>query len=135
MKIRLTGYAPERFLNLCSNHGILIWNMEYVEDQYEFCISLKGLRSLRPILRKTRTRFVILERVGLPFLLSRYQKRKLFFAGILLCCAMIYGMSLFVWKIEVNGNLHETDSSILKFLEGKQVYHGVLKSKDRKSVV
>ncbi|MEY8516070.1 sporulation protein YqfD [Lachnospiraceae bacterium 29-84] len=129
VKIRLTGYAPERFLNLCSNHGILIWNMEYVEDQYEFCISLKGLRSLRPILRKTRTRFVILERVGLPFLLSRYQKRKLFFAGILLCCAMIYGMSLFVWKIEVNGNLHETDSSILKFLEGKQVYHGVLKSK------
>ncbi len=64
--------------------------------------------------------------------MRRYRKRKLFFAGIALCCGLIYGMSLFVWKIEVNGNLHETDSSILKFLESKQVYHGLL---DRKSVV
>ncbi len=129
VRVRLYGYAPERFLNLCSNHDILIWNMEHVEGQYEFCISVRGVRQLRPILRKTRTKIVILERIGLPFALRRYRKRKVFFAGVALCCALIYGMSLFVWKIEVNGNLHETDSSILKFLEGKQVYHGLLKSK------
>ena len=129
VRVRLYGYAPERFLNLCSNHDILIWNMEHVEGQYEFCISVRGVRQLRPILRKTRTKIVIIERVGLPFAMRRYRKRKLFFAGIALCCGLIYGMSLFVWKIEVNGNLHETDSSILKFLESKQVYHGLLKSK------
>lgn len=129
VKIKLSGYAPERFLNLCSNHNILIWNLEYEEDNYVFCISVRGLKRLKPILRKTRTKFVILERVGLPFLMSRYRKRKLFFAGILLCCGLLYAMSLFVWKIEIHGNLHETDSNIIKFLEKNQVYHGLLKSK------
>ncbi|NBH15091.1 sporulation protein YqfD [Lachnospiraceae bacterium] len=129
VRVRLFGYAPERFLNLCSNHNILIWNLEYREEQYEFCISVRGLRRLKPILKKTRTKLVIQERTGLPFVLNRYRKRKLFFAGILLCCSLLYTMSLFVWKIEVNGNLHETDSNIIKFLEKNQVYHGLLKSK------
>lgn len=129
VRVRLYGYAPERFLNLCSNHNILIWNLEYHEEQYEFCISIRGFRQLKPILKKTRTKLIILERTGLPFVMRRYRKRKLFFAGILLCCALLYIMSLFVWKIEINGNLHETDSSIIKFLEEKQVYHGLLKSK------
>ncbi|MCI9081210.1 MAG: sporulation protein YqfD [Lachnospiraceae bacterium] len=129
VRVRLFGYAPERFLNLCSNHNILIWNLEYREEQYEFCLSVRGLKRLKPILKKTRTRLVILERTGLPFVMNRYRKRKLFFAGIILCCGLLYTMSLFVWKIEVNGNLHETDSNIIKFLEEKQVYHGLLKSK------
>ena len=129
VRVRLYGYAPERFLNLCSNHDILIWNMEHVEGQYEFCISVRGVRQLKRILRKTRTKIVILERIGLPFVMRLYRKRKVFFAGVALCCGLIYGMSLFIWKIEVNGNLHETDSNIIKFLEGKQVYHGLLKSK------
>ena len=129
VRVRLFGYAPERFLNLCSNHNILIWNLEYREEQYEFCLSVRGLKRLKPILKKTRTRLVILERTGLPFVMNRYRKRKLFFTGIILCCGLLYTMSLFVWKIEVNGNLHETDSNIIKFLEEKQVYHGLLKSK------
>lgn len=129
VRVRLSGYAPERFLNLCSNHDILIWNLEYREEQYEFCISLRGFWKLKPILHKTRTKLVVVERTGLPFIMRRYRKRKLFFAGIVLCCALLYTMSLFVWKIEVNGNLHETDNGILKFLEEKQVYHGLLKSK------
>ena len=122
VKIRLYGYAPERFLNLCSNHDILIWNLEYDGDHYVFCISVRALKRLKPILKKTRTKFVILERVGLPFLMRRYQKRKLFFAGIVLCCGLLYVMSLFVWKIEVHGNMHETDNSIIKFLEEKSLW-------------
>lgn len=129
VRIQLFGYAPERFFNLCSNHNILIWDLKYVDDKYEFCISIKGLKQLKPILKKTRTRFIITERVGLPFYMSRYRKRKLFFAGIMICCGLIYAMSLFVWKIEINGNMHETDSNILKFLEEHHVYHGLLKSK------
>ncbi len=129
VRVRLSGYAPERFLNLCSNRNILIWNLEYQDEQYEFCISVRGMKQLKPILKKTRTKLVILERTGFPFFLRRYRKRKLFFAGIVLCCGLLYVMSLFVWKIEVNGNLHETDNNIIKFLEEKQVYHGRLKSK------
>ena len=129
VKVRLTGYAPERFLNLCSNHNILIWNLEYREEHYEFCISVKGFKQLKPILRKTKTRLFILERFGLPFFLHRYRKRKMFFGGIVVCGAALYMMSLFIWNIEVQGNLHRTDSAVIKFLEDNHVYHGILKSK------
>ena len=27
LEVVLSGYAPERFLNLCGNHNILIWNL------------------------------------------------------------------------------------------------------------
>lgn len=129
VKVKLYGYAPERFLNLCSNRNILIWNLEYEDGNYIFCISIKGLKSLKPILKKTRTTFVILERHGMPFYLHRYRKRKLFAAGILVCSILLYTMSLFVWKIQVEGNLHRTDEGIIKFLEEHQVYHGMPKSK------
>ncbi len=129
VRVRLAGYAPERFLNLCANHDILIWNLLYREDHYEFCISIKGFRKLRPILRKTKTRIVILQRYGLPFALYRYRKRKLFFGGMAVCMAALYTMSLFIWNIDVSGNLHRTDSAIIKFLEEKHVYHGIRKSK------
>jgi len=53
--VRLSGYAPERFLNLCGSHDILIWNLKSTKDGYEFCISVAGFKQLRPILKKTRT--------------------------------------------------------------------------------
>lgn len=129
VRVSLSGYAPERFLNLCSNHNTLIWNLEYREEHYEFCVSVKGFRQLKPILRKTKTKLAVQKRYGLPFLMHRYRKRKIFFGGIVLCTISLYAMSLFIWNIDVRGNLHRTDSTILKFLEENHVYHGVSKSK------
>ena len=129
VRVRLTGYAPERFLNLCSKHNILIWNLEFKDEAYELCISVKAFRELKPILRKTKTRLIILSRHGLPFFLHRYRKRKIFFLGIVLCALSLYVMSLFIWNIEIEGNLHRTDSTILQFLEENHVYHGIKKSR------
>ena len=69
--IRLSGYSPERFLNLCSHHHIILWGLRSVGTDYEMCISISGFRRLRPLVHKTRTRAVILERHGLPFVLYR----------------------------------------------------------------
>ena len=52
--VRLSGYAPERFFNLCSKRNILIWNLERNGEDYEFCISVQAFMELRPILRKTK---------------------------------------------------------------------------------
>ena len=50
--VKLTGYAPERFLNLCGNRNILIWNLKPCENGYTFCISVDAFRQLKPILKK-----------------------------------------------------------------------------------
>lgn len=53
VKIRVWGFAPQRFINLCSNKGILLWNIEKQEDVYTMCIGLRSFYELRPIARKT----------------------------------------------------------------------------------
>lgn len=66
-EIRVWGFAPQRFINLCSNKGILLWNIEKQDDVYIMCVSLESFYRLRSIARKTKVRVVISERYGLPF--------------------------------------------------------------------
>lgn len=129
IKIRLVGYSPERFINLCSYHDILLWNIENAGDDYEMYITIKGFRKLKPILKKTKTKVVILDKCGLPFFLHKYRKRKMFFIGIVLCAAMLYVMSLFIWDIHIEGNYTQTSDVILDYLSAQKVYHGISKKK------
>ena len=127
LRVRLSGYAPERFLNLCSNHNILIWNLEKCEDDYLFYISVKAFRQIKPFLRKTKTKVFILSKTGLPFYLHRYRKRKLFFAGILLAAAMLFLLSRFIWNVEIEGNSKVTDATLLQVLETYHCGYGTAK--------
>lgn len=129
LRIRITGYSTERFLNLCSNKHIYLWGLEHKNHGYEMCISIKEFRKLKSILKKTGTKVSIVERFGLPFFLHRYRKRKLFFLGSLLCVSMIYVLTLFIWDIRINGNFTITDETMVEFLKKEKVYHGMMKSK------
>lgn len=125
--VRLSGYSPERFLNLCSNHNILIWNLKNQGSYYEFNISIDGYRKLKPLLKKTKTRLIIIKRNGFPFFLYRYRKRKVFFAGILFCIGFLFYLTTFVWLIDINGNSLITDETILTFLEKNDSAFGAKK--------
>lgn len=125
--VQLTGYAPERFLNLCGSHDILIWNLKPSADGYTFCISIKGFRRLKPILRKTRTHIKILKRVGAPFTTFRYRRRKIFGGGIFLFGILLYYLSGFVWNIEINGNSYLSEEVILDFLREEHCSFGTKK--------
>lgn len=122
--VELTGYAPERFLNLCGNHDILIWNLKPCEGGYLFCISVAGFRRLKPILRKTKTRIRVKKRVGFPFTLFRYRGRKLFACGVLVCMALLWYLSGFIWNIEVNGNSYLSEETVLDFLAQENASFG-----------
>ena len=81
------------------------------------CVSIGGFRRLRPLVRKTRTKVVILERHGLPFILHRYRNRKLFAAGAVAGAVLLYVMSLFIWNIHIEGNYSLSDPVVLGYLE------------------
>lgn len=125
LKIRVIGYSPERFLNACSHRGIYIWGITPVQGSYDMYITVSGFRRLKPIIRKTGAKVVIAERIGLPFYLFRYRKRKVFFAGAVLGTFLIYFLSLFVWSIDVRGNRKYTDEALITFLEEQGVEHGM----------
>jgi len=127
LKIRITGYSPERFLNLCKNKKLDIWGLESVKNSYEMYIKINGFRKLKPILRKTKTKVTIEERIGLPFFFYKYRKRTAFFIGSIFCILIIFFATLFVWKIDFQGNRAITDEVLLEFLETKEVKHGMIK--------
>jgi similar to stage IV sporulation protein len=94
--IRLKGQSPERFINLCSNRGIFLWNLQNVDGDYECYIMIKDYKKLKPVARKTGTIPLIKRRQGLPFLVQQYKSRKGFLLGILLFCFILYVLSLFI---------------------------------------
>ena len=125
LRIRISGYGTERFLNACRHRGIKLWDMKPSGNSYEMNISIKGFRQIKPIVRKTGAKVIIIRRIGLPFFLYRYRRRKLFFAGAVLCLLFIYTLSRFIWSIDIRGNLTRTDETLLEFLQTKDIRNGM----------
>ena len=128
VRIRVIGYSPERFLNACSYRGIYIWGLKPVSGAYEMNLTIQGFRQLKPVIRKTKAKVVIVERFGLPFFLHKYKKRRFFFSGAVLCLFLIFLMSRYIWNIDISGNQTYTDETLLRFLKSKNVEDGMTKS-------
>ena len=92
LTIHIKGTSPERFINLCSNRRIYIWNIVRDNEYYQFNLSAGKYKKLKPIFRKTRLVPKIDKKYGLPFFIIRNKKRKGFFMGILICMIFVYKM-------------------------------------------
>ena len=90
LRIKVWGYSPERFMNLCGNRDILLWDIERHGTYYTMCISIRGFRELKPITGKTKTRVAILRRYGLPFFVPHMKKRSMFIVGLLGCLLFLH---------------------------------------------
>lgn len=128
LKICVSGYSPERFLNLCKNKKIDVWGLEAKHNAYDMYIRISGFRKLKPILKKTQTKVCIEGRYGLPFFFHKYRKRKLFFIGVFLCSILIYSFTFVIWDIDLQGNQSITDDVLLEYLESQKISHGMIKS-------
>ena len=127
VRIRIRGYSPERFLNLCKARGIVLWDLQNMENEYEMNLSIRDFRKIRPLCRKARAHLVITERHGLPFFLYRNRRRKMFPVGMLACCLLLYVLSLFIWDIRIEGNRARSTDVLLDYLAEEQVVHGMRK--------
>lgn len=121
VKIKVTGFAPERFMNLIIQHEFVVWNVETIEDGYTFYTGRKNLIDMKPYFHKTKMRFHIEGKYGLPYFLKRYRKRSIFVLGCGICCFLLYILSLFVWEIKVEGEDKLVNEEILKYVEEKHV--------------
>lgn len=128
LRIKVWGFSPERFINLCGNKDILLWDIVKEGDAYYMSISLQSFYKLRPIVRKTGTRVAILQRYGLPFLIPVLFRRKIFILGCVLTIGFWYLSSLFIWDIRLDGNYQITEDSFMSFLKQYEVRVGMRKS-------
>ena len=89
-------------------------------------ISISDFRMLKPILKKTGVRAVIIKRYGFPFFLFQHRKRKVLFGGAVCAAGFIYLMSLFIWEIDITGNRRYTDEALEEFLADYKIRPGIL---------
>ena len=127
IKVRVRGNNVERFVNLCRNRGMLLWNIYWDREQncFYFRIGLRDFYSLRPIARKCRVRVVVLERFGMPFILAAMRKRGSFWMGVCACSFLVIFLSSRIWGISIEGESYHTRDSILSFFDEIGVYGGM----------
>ena len=128
VKVRLSGLAPERFLNLCGGAGLEVWNVCAAKDGCELYMGIRDFFSCRPFVKKAKVRLRILKKCGLPFFLHKNRRRKMWAAGFALFFIFLYVLSLFVWDIKYQGNLTYTDDELGHFLESLSVTNGTRKT-------
>lgn len=126
--ICVTGFSPERFMNLCGNRGILLWDIRKEQDKFYMSLSLAGFYQLRPIVRKTGTKVAIVKRCGLPFFVSGLKRRKFFLIGFLLAAAFWFVTSRYIWAVDIQGNFSITEDLLVDYLKENNVYVGMKKS-------
>lgn len=127
VKVKIVSNCPERFINLCAKQDIEVWDLTRENCDYMCYMTRKGFQSSKQLQEKTNTKMEVLIKAGLPFFLCKYRKRKLFLMGILLCMLMLFGLSQFVWEINVYGNTSYTKEDIIKYIERESIKLGTLK--------
>ena len=126
--VRVRGYGPERFSNLCRSGQLRCWKIRQERDGYYFCMALKDFYRIRPYLKKSRLSMKIVSRTGFPFVLKQYRKRKALAAAVLSFFMVLYVLSLFVWNISFEGNYHYSRETLLDYLEEEQICCGMRRS-------
>ena len=103
VRIIVEGYYIERFINICINSKILIWNIKREKGGIKIFLNvgLHDFKKLIQIAKKTKCKIKITRKRGIPFILNRYRKRKIFALFLGLVAIGIIISSNYIWNIEI----------------------------------
>lgn len=137
VRVVVEGYYIERFINICTNNNILIWSLKREKNiRLYLNIGISDFKKLSEISKKTKCKVKIQSKHGIPFLLNKYKKRKIFLILLVVMCAGIYFSSNYIWNIEVREESGVDLENLVEDLETAGLNVGKLKSKvDTKDVI
>lgn len=129
IRISIEGYYIERFINICKNNKIIIWNLKRDKNiRLELNIGIKDLKKVTKICKKTKCKMKILKKKGAPFFINKYKKRKIFFIFLILIIILLAISSNFVWNIEIIEKNNEQIENIYQDIADAGLSIGKLKS-------
>lgn len=130
VSVSIKSFFLERFLNLCAQNDILIWDISYKENNtVTLKMSISGFKKIRKHAYKTFSEIKIEQKQGLPFAISRGKHRKGLYIGISAAVFLFFLMSSFIWKIDISGNDKIQNGEILSLLSECGVKEGAFKFK------
>lgn len=137
LEIAIEGYYIERFINMCRNKKIAIWHLKRKKDvQLDFRVGIHDFKEVCSIAKKTKCKIKIKRKKGLPFLLHRYKKRKIFFILLLIMIFLTLLSSNFVWNVDIREENGQELGNIEKEIEEAGLKIGEWKAKvDTKEII
>ena len=129
VRIRVEGFFIERFINMCISKRILLMDIQREKSSIMYAkVGLADYKKLRQIAKKTKSKVKIQSRKGLPFILHKYRKRKIFLALFMVIIIGIIISSNYIWNIEVVGNVNISTREIIQSLEASGLTIGTSKN-------
>lgn len=130
VNIQIEGYFIERFMNICISKKILLWNIKREKSSILYAnIGIQDFKKMKSVAKKTKCKVKIMNKKGLPFLFHKYKKRKFFIILLASFLIGLFGLSHFIWNIEIKGETAIPQEEIFKTLEENGLKIGNLKSK------
>lgn len=130
VNISVEGYFIERFMNICISKKILLWNIKREKSTFLYAnVGIKDFKKLKEIARKTKCKISIKEKKGLPFILNKHRKRKIFIILLVVFFITLFVLSNFIWNIEIVGAENISKEEILEILKENGLSTGMLKNK------
>ena len=135
--IVIEGYYIEKFINICNNEHIELWNIKRENAiKLHTSVEIKNFKLLRNICKKTKCKIKIEKKSGLPFVIKKYKKRKVFIIILLIIIMGIITLSNFIWNIEVEGNNNIPKEELISLASKYGLSVGQWKGKvDEKDVI
>lgn len=129
VNIVVEGYYIERFMNICASKSILLWNIKRDKSTIlRASVGIQDFKRLKTVCKKTQCKMKICDKKGLPFILYRYKKRKLFLGLLCFLILLIIILSNFIWNIEVTGNETIPTEEILELAKNNGLSIGKFKN-------
>lgn len=123
--IEVISQNISRFLNVCGARKIVFFSVIYKDDKAVIKLRARDYFKVYEVGKKCDVKISIKKKIGFPFFIKLYRKRKMCIIGILSAFAILFVLSLFVWKITVEGNYTYSDEEILDFLNEQGITHGM----------
>jgi len=130
VQICLHGRQVNRFMNLCSRNGIILWRISYdLERKVRAYIRLKDFYLLKPYLKKTKTHLHIINKKGFPFWCFRHPILKWMIVIVFIGITIWFYSFTFIWNVQINGNDRVSTNELKQYLKTQDISTGI-KSKE-----
>ncbi|MBQ1270192.1 MAG: sporulation protein YqfD, partial [Clostridia bacterium] len=129
VRVDINGAAIERFIDLCRLYGVRLWDITWVE---EGLVSAQMFRCDRDyaeeLAAKAMCGIEFGDFAGLRVVLRPLRGRWALFFMAVMCTAVCFGSTLFLWKIRIEGCASISALELLGQLESMGLRRGCLLS-------
>jgi similar to stage IV sporulation protein len=126
--IKIEGLSLERLINTAVSQKIRFWEINRPRYQELTAhINLQSYRKLHTIATEHNCRINILSKRGLPFKFHPFKRRIMMPVGFLFFLLFLYGLSSFIWMVEIEGVINADRQAILDALSENGIRPGAFK--------